>query len=152
MNRADVASGAVLGSLGIYAAVQSHGFGLGTLSQPGAGFFPFIAATLMLLCSGTVLVRGLLTRPVPVPWEARQGAVSWLKVWLCVAALVAYAVALPLIGFITSTFLVMFALSRLDPLTTWRSSLFIALLGSIGFWVIFVRLLSVRFPPPWIGF
>lgn len=152
MNRADVASGLILGSLGVYAAVQSYAFGLGTLPQPGAGFFPFIAGVLMTLCSGAVLLRALILGRVPPRGHEPRDSTNWRKVWLCLAALVAYAVALPLIGFIASTFLVMFALSRLDPQTSWMGSFLIAALGSVGFWVMFVQLLSVRFPPPSIGF
>jgi hypothetical protein len=66
--------------------------------------------------------------------------------------LLAYAVALPLIGFAVSTFFVLFVLSRFDSRTTWPGSLAIAALGALGFWVLFVRLLSVSFPSPRIGF
>ena len=63
-----------------------------------------------------------------------------------------YALALPWIGFGPSTFLVMLALSRLDPDTTWRGALLIAALGAAGFWLVFVRGLAVSFPPPALAF
>jgi len=152
MNRADAVSGIALGALGVYAATKAYSFGLGTLPQPGAGFFPFLAGALMALCSAAVLVRALLAGGEASRAREPRVATNWWKVGICVAALAAYAVALPLVGFAVSTFLVMFALSRLDPLTSWTGSFLIAALGSIGFWVMFVRLLSVRFPQPMFGF
>ena len=66
-------------------------------------------------------------------------------------ALLAVALALPLIGFAPGTFLVMLALSRLDSRTSWPASLVIAVLGAAGFWLVFVRVLAVKFPPSLLG-
>ena len=60
--------------------------------------------------------------------------------------LLAYAAVLPWFGFAISTFFAMFALSRFDPRTSWRDSLWIAGIGAAGFWLLFVRLLGVNFP------
>lgn len=160
MNRSDIVSGILLAALGGYAAVKSYSFGLGALSQPGAGFFPFWASILMLGCAGAIVAHAVLRMraagaPVPraeggpAPQAARA---NWKKVVQCVAILVAYAILLPWVGFAISTFLVMLVLSRMDPETTWRGAILIAGLGAAGFWVIFMRLLEVRFPAPAFGF
>jgi putative tricarboxylic transport membrane protein len=153
MRRSDAVSGFLLLLLGVYGAWKAHGFGLGTLSQPGAGFFPFIAGVLIAGCAAAIAVRAFMPEDAAArAANAIRESTNWWKVGGCVAALLAYAVALPLIGFALSTFLVMFALSRLDRDTTWLGSFLIAGVGSVLFWVMFVRLLTVRFPPPKIGF
>ena len=67
------------------------------------------------------------------------------------ATLVVYTIALPLIGFALSTFLMLGALCRLDSRTTWVGTLACAVLGSGGFWLVFVRGLGVTFPPSLLG-
>ena len=146
--RGDAVSGALLAALGGYAGFKAWGFGLGALSQPGAGFFPFLGALLIAGCGLAIAVRAL----APAAGEAPAGpALGNWKLWACVAALVGYAVALPLIGFTLSTFLILGALSRLDPRTTWAGTFLTALLGAAGFWLVFVRALNVNFPRPLAG-
>ena len=147
--KADLISGLLFGILGAVAANHARGFGLGTLAEPGAGFFPFWGGMLVAGCSVAIMVsagvryragwRGEVLAPPPaVP--------NWRKAVMCVVALFAYAVLLPWIGFAISTFLTMLALSRFDPRTSWRDSALIAGLGAAGFWLLFVRLLGVSFP------
>ena len=145
-------SGVLLAAVGAYAALKALSFGLGTLSQPGAGFFPFWAGVLVVVCAGAIVAHAFFRRPADALVAAPPGAAHWGKVSLCVGALLGYAVALPLIGFGLSTFLVMLALSRLDRDTTWRGSFIIAAVGACGFWLMFAKGLSVNFPPPVLGF
>lgn len=145
--KADVVSGALLAAAGAYAGTKAWGFGLGQLHEPGAGFFPFVGAALVFGCGAVIAVQGLMSK-LQAAGEAAGG--GW-KLWACVATLVAYAVALPLVGFALSTFLMLGALCRLDKRTGWVASFACALLGSAGFWLIFVRGLGVNFPPSMLG-
>jgi putative tricarboxylic transport membrane protein len=151
---ADAISGLLLAAIGIYTALTAYGFGLGTLSQPAAGFFPFWASVLMVVCSTAVVARAILPGRGGAAEQAAPGgsAPSLGKVAACVAMLLGYAVALPLVGFAPSTFLVMLALSRLDSRTSWPAALLIAVLGFAGFWLVFVRGLAVKFPSSPLGF
>ena len=147
----DAVGGLLFVALGVYAAVKARAYGLGTLAEPGAGFFPFWGSVLVAACSLAILATAFVGAAASGPLQAAR-ATNWSKIWACVAVLLAYAVALPLIGFAVSTFFVLFVLSRFDSRTTWPGSLAIAALGAFGFWVLFVRLLSVSFPSPRIGF
>ena len=151
--RADAIAAGLLVAVGLYAAVAAYGFGLGRLSEPGAGFFPFVAAALVVVCATAILVA-LLVPALRKRFEftERPAVTHWIRVWLCVAALVIYAIALPRIGFGISTFLLMIGLSRIDPTVTWRASLLIGTLGAAGFWIVFAYLLKVNFPPSPFGF
>jgi hypothetical protein len=151
--RSDAISGGLLALFGVYGAWKAHGYGLGVLSQPGAGFFPFWGAVLVVLCGGAVAGAALLRRGASLVEPASPlPSVRWRKVWLCVCALLAYAVLMPYAGFGPSTFLVILGLSRFDPDTTWRGSLIMAILGAIGFWAVFDYLLNVSFPSAAMGF
>ena len=150
--KADIVSGLLFGVLGVVAALHARSFGLGTLAEPGAGFFPFWGGILIAACSSAIILGAIVRLRagwrVDVP--APLAVPNWPKAVLCVIALLAYAAMLPWFGFALSTFLTMVALSRFDPRTSWRGTLAIAGLGAAGFWLLFVRLLGVSFPPsPW---
>jgi len=148
----DAVSGLLFAALGTYAAMKARTFGLGTLAEPGAGFFPFWGGVLVVACSLVIVARTFKgARADELPHSAPRPP-NWSKISACVAVLFAYTAALPLVGFGVSTFLVMLVLSRFDPRTTWRGSLAIAALGALGFWLLFVRLLAVSFPSPAVGF
>jgi hypothetical protein len=151
---ADAISGILLAALGVYAAVKGHSYGLGQLSQPGAGFFPFWASVLMVGCSAAIAVRAIMKmlEPGGRAEEPKLPRTDWRKVWACIAVLLVYTTLLAWFGFGISTFVVMLGLSRLDPRTTWRESIVIALLGAAGFWLVFSYALNVSFPQQVIGF
>jgi hypothetical protein len=152
---ADVVSGLLFGVLGAVAANHARSFGLGTLAEPGAGFFPFWGGIVIAGCSALIVVNAVVRfrsgwREAVLP--PPQAVPNWRKAIVCVLALLAYAAMLAWIGFAISTFVTMVALSRFDPRTSWRGSLAIAGLGAAGFWLLFVRLLGVSFPAGTIGF
>lgn len=153
MKCADVVSGLLLAAIGIYAALEAHTFGLGALSQPGAGFFPFWGAVIIVACSSGVVVNALARRSGGAPADEAEPlpAASWGKILVAVAALLVYPAVLPWIGFGASTFLLILALSRLDSSNTWRGSFAISTLGALVFWLVFVRVLGVKFPPSALG-
>jgi putative tricarboxylic transport membrane protein len=151
--RGDAVGAGLLVAAGLYAAVAAYGFGLGKLSEPGPGFFPFVAAVLVVVCSIAIVFAALIpTLEKRFATEEPAPPVRWIRIWLCVAALAVYAIALPWIGFGLSTFLLMIGLSRIDPTVTWRAALLIGGLGAVGFWIVFAYLLKVNFPPPAFGF
>ncbi|MGE5639610.1 MAG: tripartite tricarboxylate transporter TctB family protein [Clostridia bacterium] len=150
--RADIVSGALLAAIGGYAGWQAWGFGLGVLSQPGAGFFPFIGALMIGVCGIAIAIKAVgRGAAMPAAGEPAEPALGGWKLWACIAGLIAYTVALPILGFAISTFLVLLGLSRLDRNSSWPAALGIAVLGSAGFWLVFVRGLGVNFPPSLIG-
>ncbi|MSP95816.1 MAG: tripartite tricarboxylate transporter TctB family protein [Betaproteobacteria bacterium] len=153
--KADIISGLLFGVLGGVAANHARSFGLGTLAEPGSGFFPFWGGVMVAACSAAIVVSAMARlragwRMAPLP--TLPAVPNWRKAVMCVAALLAYAALLPWIGFAISTFFTMLALSRFDPRTAWRGSIAIAGIGAAGFWLLFVRLLGVSFPQAPVGF
>ncbi len=149
---ADLLSGVLLAALGAYTGWHSIGFGLGVLSEPGAGFFPFIGALLIFLCGVGIAVKGLRQAPaMRAVGEAAKLSFGGWKLWACIAALIVYTILLPVLGFAPSTFLILLGLGRLDRESTWAGAVMIALAGSAGFWLVFARGLAVNFPPSMVG-
>ena len=151
----DVVGALLLLILGCFVAVEAWTLELGTLAQPGAGFFPFWTGVLLavfsvvLLSSGAArFVEGAYRRS----WRDAAKDVYQHKIAICVGALFLYSEILRWIGFSVSTFLLMIVLSKLNPKTSWIGSIAVAVVGTLGFYVTFVRLLSVSFPRGVIGF
>ena len=154
MKRADAVGGVLLAAIGVYAAFQAYKFGLGTFAQPGAGFFPMLGAVLVAGCSLATIVLALSPgrRRLPGPEESpRMPLKAWVRIALCVLALLVYPAVLPILGFPASTFLFMLALSRFDSTITWRGAFAIASLGALAFWLLFVWVLGVQLPQSMLG-
>src|SRR5215470_13966728 len=82
---------------------------LGTLHQPGPGFFPFWAGVLLGILSLILLINSLKNRER----LSLSGLKSW-KLLLVTGALLAYLLLLEMLGFVTITFLFLFLLLCLE--------------------------------------
>jgi len=78
---------------------------LGTLRQPGPGFFPFWGGLLLGACALILLVRSLKSRE----WLG-SGAIPWPALILVLGALLGYLLFLETLGFVIVTFLFLLAL------------------------------------------
>jgi len=78
---------------------------LGTLRQPGPGFFPFWGGLFLGACALILLVRSLKSRE----WRG-SGAIPWPALILVLGALLGYLLFLETLGFVIVTFLFLLAL------------------------------------------
>jgi len=102
----DLASG--LFWLGIAIFVSFEGFTklkLGTLRQPGPGFFPFWGGLLLGAFALILLARSLKSRQ----WRMSE-AIPWPALILVLGALLGYLLFLETLGFVIVTFLFLLAL------------------------------------------
>jgi putative tricarboxylic transport membrane protein len=137
--RTDRIAGALLVAAGAGAALEATTFEVAFLTDPvGPKAMPFLAAALFL---GGGL--GLVLRPGPDPgWP---GATTGVRMGAAVVAFLAYAAALPVLGFFVSTTLAMGALSMLFR-GDWRRSLGAAAALSAVLWYLFVWALNLPLP------
>src|SRR5512137_758295 len=91
-------------TVGVCYAVGSFRLNPGTLRNPGPGFLPLVMA-LLLICFSLFLVAKELFRP-----ECFPGGIRWKNQLLIVASVVLYGFVIDLIGFLLSTFILMFVL------------------------------------------
>src|SRR5262245_12353041 len=99
---------------------------LGTLHQPGPGFFPFWAGVVLGLLSLILLLNSLRKSDT----LSLSGLKSW-KLLLVAGALLAYLLLLETLGFLTITFLFLFLLLRLEY-KGWMFSAASALAGAVA--------------------
>ena len=78
---------------------------LGTLRQPGPGFFPFWGGLLLGACALILLLRSLKSRE----WLG-SGAIPWPALILVLGALLGYLLFLETLGFVIVTFLFLLSL------------------------------------------
>jgi putative tricarboxylic transport membrane protein len=78
---------------------------LGTLRQPGPGFFPFWGGLLLGACALILLVRSLKSRE-----RLASGAIPWPALIMVLGALLGYLLFLEMLGFIIVTLLFLLAL------------------------------------------
>ncbi len=133
-------------AFGILFAVSAWQQGLIHRGVPGPGFLPFLCGIALILLSATVFIRAFAaTRAAEAaPERFFPEAGSLKRVGYTVAALLAYAICLPYLGFVLTTFAFSLFTFRLGERQTWiriiALSLAIALLAYLLFAALDVQL------------
>jgi hypothetical protein len=128
--------------------------GLGAVGNPGPGFLPFLAAGVLVFCSGIYfLSRVVLTvqrshDPLTRPWAGTQ----WRKVIYVVLTLIAYSIFFEDVGFIACTFFLMMFLLRVMEVKHWYTVLIGGVLITFVSYMTFEKLLMIGFPRGILGF
>jgi len=143
MRRADLAIG--LGLL-VFAAVyfdQSFNIVRGFASDRlGPAFFPRMLAVALAVLAVALLVRAGSGRSDPTPLPAMRPMLFFVTL----ALLVAYGLALPSLGFVITTPLLLAAVIRLLGQREWAGVIGTALGATIALYAVFGRMLHVLLP------
>jgi putative tricarboxylic transport membrane protein len=136
------ALGVLLAGMGLFAALGAwRSIPLGTVSQPGPGLVPLVLGlALAVLAACTVVAPGAgVPSPIDRGKAVRVGALF-----------VAYALAMPWLGFGVTTALVVFLMARtLSPEPAWKLGL-LAVTGAVLTTVLFTRAAGLALPRgPW---
>lgn len=131
--------------LALAVAAEAGRLGFGTFGRPGPGFLPFLAG----ICLAVLAVVGLIQAAVQKPTaEAGSGfrAADILRIGLVSAVLFVYVVLWDVIGFLSSTFLLLLFLFRCVEPLRWRR-VFVASGLTLAFtFILFSVLLGARLP------
>ena len=122
---------------------ESWRAGLGTSMMPGSGFISF--------CTGIILVflsLLLIYQDWEMPTKKREMP---MRVVLALGFLLIYSLVLNTLGFIVSTFFLVFALFRLGEARRWWVLTGMSVAVALLVYLIFGRLLHVFFPPGLLG-
>lgn len=148
MDRRDMGAGVFCLVVALFVVWRSGELGIGSVSEPGAGFLLFLTS----LCLGGLSILLIATsvrkenRSIAELWRN----VAWPKVLLAVIALLLYAVCLPVLGYLLCSFLLMvvfYSVGRFRTTTVLASAFATAAIS----YVIFQLLLKVRFPRGILG-
>jgi len=123
--------------------VQATRLPLGSVEQPGAGLFPILVGAFLLAVSAAHLLQDLRrssgTQPLPPAGTGR-------RVMGVVAALGAFCLLLPWLGYAVAALGLLLAILRLFGLARWEMSAAVALVATVASYYLFAVVLGVPLP------
>jgi putative tricarboxylic transport membrane protein len=152
MNFRDQLSGFFWLVISIFVCVESIKSGVGTFRFPGPGFLPFWSGvglgTLAIILVATDLLKEKVGRKSKNLSEGKKGS----NVILVLVSLFAYALLLPSLGYLITTFgLMVFLFSLIGKPRLWIQGVS-ALITVLATYIIFYVWLDVRLPKGILGF
>jgi hypothetical protein len=130
----------VTGAIGVAGLVGSLGLGLGQLTAPGPGLWPFVVSVVITTLSVVLALTGRQGT------DTERFSRASVMTALAVLTLVLLGIALPLIGFEIPSLLLTFVWLRFLGKETLRSSIVISVGTVAAFYVLFVLLLQIPLP------
>ena len=125
--------------LGVAALLGARSLGLGELSAPGPGLWPFLVA---ILLSGTAVVLLFIDDPT----EYERWNRSTVRIAGGLLSLAVFILLFETIGFVIPAMLMLLFWLRLFAKEPWRWALPLAVVGALVFHLLFVEALAVPFP------
>lgn len=143
--RPDVWSGIALAGVAVFAWAWARDLPLGSLHQPGPGFFPKGLAALIALLALGILARGILIPAGGVAslWSERSGLG---RVATMLAALLGYVLGVERVGYLVVTTGLFVVMLRWVGGRSWVVTLMTAALAAAGSYLLFARWLMVPLP------
>ena len=147
MARRDALSAAGLAVLAVVYLGANRQYALDTLATPGPGVFPLAVGLLALGLAVSQAVVAMRAGPGagPVDRAPRDGPAR-SHVPALVAVLVAFAIAVGVVGFLTTSFVLVLVASRLLGARDWLRPAILAAGVTAAAYVIFVAWLGVPLP------
>jgi putative tricarboxylic transport membrane protein len=131
--------------------VEAYRLRLGTINNPGPGFFPFGAGFIMLILSLAALFQSTVKRK-KVEKTTPQEPVRWWNIVIILAAITAYAFSLEKIGFLINTFLFICLMLKVVEPQTWKTAIIGGLITSIAANLVFNVIFQTHIPRGILGF
>jgi len=131
-------------AVGVFFAIGGVKLNIGTLHNPGPGFFPLIMALTLIVFSLFTLVKGLIGPIKPL------SKIPWKRNALATASVFFYGLILEWMGFLPSTFILMSILFGLliKGERKWRRVFLYSAGTALFTWLTFSVALKVPFPFP----
>ncbi|MGW5192201.1 tripartite tricarboxylate transporter TctB family protein [Kribbella sp. NPDC004138] len=130
----------VAGVIGVGGLIGSLALGLGRLTQPGPGLWPFVVSVVVTVLS---IVLALVGRRGT---DTEKFSRSSVLTAVAVLTLVVFAAVLPLIGFEIPSLLLAFVWLRFLGKESWITSVVISVGTVAAFYVLFVLVLQIPLP------
>jgi putative tricarboxylic transport membrane protein len=151
MRNADQSSSLFWLVIGIGIALCSLMYGIGTFHEPGPGFITFFAGAILIILSLGLFFSSFRDQ------EGRSGLKNlWTgletgKVLYVIVLLVAYIFLLKPVGFLVSTFFLLFLLFRVKGTYRPRTIFLMSFLVTVGSYIIFEIWLKAQLPKGILG-
>lgn len=134
-------------AFGLVSAYGSIKLGLGTFREPGPGLLAFLASIFICLMAMVVLVQSLVLKrgflhKLSSLWE---GA-SWRRPLAIGMILIFYICTLERVGFLVTSFIMLFIIFKLVEKLSWTRTIVISLSISLGTFFLFSKILKATLP------
>ncbi len=140
-------------AFGVLSIYGSFELGLGTLSEPGSGFFAFLASLFICLMALANLLWTLLAKGgIQSYFSSLWSGANWWRPLILVLLLLSFIIALEKIGFILSTFFIMLTILKGLEKLPWIKAVLISGISTASAYFLFVSLLKVALPRGLIWF
>lgn len=139
-------------AVGLISLYGSFLLGLGTLHEPGSGFLPFLAGCFICFMAIIVFlqsfIRGRAQGKIAALWEG----VNWHRPLIISFAILGFILVLENLGFILTSFLLMFVLFKWVEKISWTKAIFIPGLVLGLTYLVFDVFLKATLPKGFLGF
>ncbi len=146
----DLAGGLGFLLLALLGVEESLRLPLGSWQRPAPGLFPLLVSLVLAGLVLTLLLVTLATHATAQPEESPAARPT--KVWWTLVSLLAFYALLERLGFLITSFLLLFFLLRAIAGQRWRVTLAISVGASLSSYLVFDRLLKLPLPRGPIGF
>ena len=137
---AQLGAAGVAGAIGVFGLIGSIALGLGRLTAPGPGLWPFTVSVVITVLAVVLALTGRHGADTE-PFTAAS-----VQTAAAVLSLVVFAVLLPLIGFEIPSLLLVFVWMRFLGRERWVSSVAVSVGTVVAFYVLFVTVLEIPLP------
>jgi putative tricarboxylic transport membrane protein len=152
MGKADKISGFFWLLFSLFVSYESYRLGLGSVHQPGPGFFFFWTGIAVALLSLVVILRSFGTQAPEEEKEAPTGKRTTTKVILVLAALFLYALLMEWLGFLIVTLLLFIFLLSVIEKKKWWFAILVGLAVTVAAYLLFEVGLQSQLPKGLLDF
>jgi putative tricarboxylic transport membrane protein len=138
--------------IGIGIALTSLKYGLGTFHQPGPGFITFLAGGILTFLSLALFFSSLGKEETHGGLRDLWAGLEIGKVLYVITLLVIYILVLRPLGFLISTFILLFLLFRVKGTYRLKPIFLMSFLVTVGSYIIFEIWLKAQLPKGVLGF
>lgn len=138
-------------TVSILTCIESISLGTGSLHKPGMGFTAFWTSVLLGILSLALFIQASLGRGDLKVRPAVFGR-QWKRIVLVLVTVLMYSKFMPVIGYLTATFLLMVLLFWIVKGERWPRILLFSFLTAIVTYVVFAKWLGSSLPVGWFGF
>lgn len=150
MKRVDLIKGTFFLIFSLIVCYESIHLSLWSGKKPGPGLFPFfLGIALAFLSLIFISGKGFRQKKETIASEATPG--NKKRILLALGILISYAIVLPFLGFLVSSFFLIFFLFGLSYQGRWIVLGTASVLVSLAFYIIFQVLLKIQLPHGILG-
>ena len=151
MRYSDLISGIFWMAVGLLLSIWSTRYQIGTLTQPGSGFFPLGLGVLLIFLSIILLLQARKSSFVSqIPLTSKPER-DWKKVAYTLLVMLLATLLFERVGYLLTLFLLITFLMYGGGARNWKTILVVAFFSVTGVYLIFVLLLKQLYPRGLLG-